>query len=286
VKSTLLLKKVIKAVRSCRDLNRLGPKGVDWQVDVSLISDAEIMKLNTKFRKKKSATDVLSFGAPEFFRKSGFLGELILGKGVLTRQAREMGHSPEVETTVLMVHGVLHLLGLDHEISKAQQEQMTKFEEKVLKKIYGKKCSGLLFRGKNHLMKTIILALVGISMGLGQFSFAAFAGEQSWGSRGLKVLLNSTSGTPALQLEFDCAHAEVKSLSYSMDGVFYGQGQYFKENGGPVSPGDPVLSYSGFFIGRTVDNRMVLTMDLEGSGRAPVVFELYRDQPADLVKCL
>jgi probable rRNA maturation factor len=106
------------------------------------VGAATMMRLNSGYRKKSYATDVLSFGAPDPFRASGFLGELVVCAPVLERQAREQNHASERELDVLLAHGLLHLLGLDHERSRAQALKMARFEDRLLS---GSK--GLIDRG-------------------------------------------------------------------------------------------------------------------------------------------
>ena len=72
-------------------------------------NDEELRRLNRKFRKKDYATDVLSFPA------SDGLGELAISLDRAAAQAEEMGHSLEEELRILILHGVLHLTGMDHE---------------------------------------------------------------------------------------------------------------------------------------------------------------------------
>ena len=91
-----------------------------------MVGSAEMKKLNTHYRKKSYATDVLSFTAPEPFRSMGHLGELVIALPVLRRQAREHRHSAEAELWILLTHGLLHLLGMDHEKGpKAAREQQS-----------------------------------------------------------------------------------------------------------------------------------------------------------------
>lgn len=78
--------------------------------------DQELRRLNARFLGKDYATDVLSF--PETGQvgvASDFLGELAISKDRAAAQAREHGHSVEQEIQILMLHGVLHLLGMNHE---------------------------------------------------------------------------------------------------------------------------------------------------------------------------
>ena len=81
-------------------------------------------RLNAQYRGKAYPTDVLSFPAPKIFRMAGELGALVVCLPALKRQARERGHSPETELEILLVHGVLHLLGLDHELGPKQAVEM------------------------------------------------------------------------------------------------------------------------------------------------------------------
>ena len=83
------------------------------QAFICLISsDHELRRLNREFRKQDHATDVLSFPSES---KAGFLGELAISFEKATQQAAEHGHGVEREVEILMLHGVLHLLGMDHE---------------------------------------------------------------------------------------------------------------------------------------------------------------------------
>ncbi len=97
------------------------------QVSVLLTTDAAIRRLNRQFRGKNKATDVLSFPAVE----SGPLkiaGDLAISIPTARRQAEERGHSLAIEIKVLMLHGLLHLAGYDHE---ADAGQMARRERKL-----------------------------------------------------------------------------------------------------------------------------------------------------------
>jgi probable rRNA maturation factor len=99
---------------------------------VELVSAPEMTRLNSKFRKKKKATDVLSFPAPKIFQKNGFLGDLVICTPVMKRQARAHGHSERKELQILLTHGLLHLLGFDHEKGEKEAAEMRKWEAKIL----------------------------------------------------------------------------------------------------------------------------------------------------------
>lgn len=76
-----------------------------------ITGDTELRSLNLRFRGKNSPTDVLSFPSGE----SNPIGEIAISLGRARSQAREYGHSVENEVCILMLHGILHLLGMDHE---------------------------------------------------------------------------------------------------------------------------------------------------------------------------
>ena len=85
-----------------------------------ITGDAELRRLNREFRGKDYPTDVLSFpsgtGLPACPPEgSAFLGDLAISLPRAKAQAREYGHRLEQEIEILMLHGVLHLLGMDHE---------------------------------------------------------------------------------------------------------------------------------------------------------------------------
>ena len=80
--------------------------------DTLVTGDAELRRLNASFRGRDYATDVLSFPSAEGGR---FLGDIAISLGRARVQSREFGHPIELEVQILMLHGVLHLLGYDHE---------------------------------------------------------------------------------------------------------------------------------------------------------------------------
>ena len=92
-------------------LASVAPARARGTVTVAIVSDARVRALNRKFRKKDRATDVLSFPAEE----PRYLGDVVISSGMATRQARAAGHSLATELRVLALHGLLHLLGYDHE---------------------------------------------------------------------------------------------------------------------------------------------------------------------------
>ena len=97
------------------------------QVTVLLTTDATIRRLNRQFRGKNKATDVLSFpaSAPGPLK---IAGDLAISIPIASRQAGERGHSLGTEIKVLMLHGLLHLAGYDHETDKGE---MARREQKL-----------------------------------------------------------------------------------------------------------------------------------------------------------
>ena len=87
--------------------------GLDGDVDVLLTDDASLRRLNRSFRGKDKATDVLSFPAVE--NPGGHAGDLAISLDTAARQAAAFGHSLRDEVRILMLHGLLHLSGMDHE---------------------------------------------------------------------------------------------------------------------------------------------------------------------------
>jgi len=110
-----------------RWLTRVAPSRARGVVSVAILSDAHVQRLNRGFRGVDRPTDVLSFpaagrlstgrrGEPRAAsREARVLGDIVIARGVARRQAREAGHSETTEWRVLALHGLLHLMGYDHE---------------------------------------------------------------------------------------------------------------------------------------------------------------------------
>lgn len=144
-------KRVLALVRAIldamRDINELSGSGV---VSIAMVPESQMKKLNAQYRGKSKPTDVLSFEQPQPKGPRGirFLGDLVICDPVLRKQARGHKHSVDTEAAVLLVHGLLHLLGYDHEKSAAQERKMTAIESKLLRKIGVRQKPGLLRRTK------------------------------------------------------------------------------------------------------------------------------------------
>jgi rRNA maturation RNase YbeY len=115
----------------------------DSDVAVCLVSDREIARMNETFRKKKGPTDVLSFPAaerppillsgkrvlgaekrPESRAAESYLGDIAIAPATARRYAKRNGRSLHDELRVLILHGVLHLLGYDHETDRGAMDRM------------------------------------------------------------------------------------------------------------------------------------------------------------------
>jgi probable rRNA maturation factor len=137
----------VRAPGLARWLAGVAPGRARGTVNVALVSDARVRELNRRYRRKDYATDVLSFpaaeqgarppgrrrargstGSPRWLILSRstdmssvsavverFLGDIVIARGVARRQARDARHSELTELRVLALHGLLHLLGYDHE---------------------------------------------------------------------------------------------------------------------------------------------------------------------------
>lgn len=98
-------------------------------VTLAFVRDDDIRSLNRKFRGKDRATDVLSF--PSFGERAedpaaevGNLGDVVISADTATRQARASGHSFEREVSELLIHGLLHLCGYDHECDAGEMNRL------------------------------------------------------------------------------------------------------------------------------------------------------------------
>jgi probable rRNA maturation factor len=103
-----------------RWLESVAPATARGTVTVALVPDARVGALNRQYRHKDRLTDVLSFPADE----PGQLGDVAIALGVARRQARAAGHPLGTELRILALHGLLHLLGYDHEQDDGRMERL------------------------------------------------------------------------------------------------------------------------------------------------------------------
>ena len=127
------------------------------EISAAIVGDGRIRRLNKMYRGKNRVSDVLAFSNksvllylakafprlkkgedPEFVEApDGIkrLGEIIICYPRAKKQAKQIGHSLKKELTILLVHGILHLLDYDHERGGLEAEKMKEMEEKILKQI-------------------------------------------------------------------------------------------------------------------------------------------------------
>lgn len=132
------LVKVLQVARKFPGLHRVTSNKKPWTADLQLVGKVVMSRVNFTYRKKQYPTDVLSFPAPPPFVKQGMLGELLICLPVLKAQAKDMKISPQCELDVLLVHGVLHLLGFDHERGAKDALAMARWETRILDRVRAK----------------------------------------------------------------------------------------------------------------------------------------------------
>ncbi len=127
-------------------LNLKGLNASEIEMSLTLCGASKIRSLNRDHRGKDKKTDVLSFPAHEDLRVGAdgpvfgvlSLGDIIICKEVADSQAKEFKIEREDEVVHLLVHGFLHVLGYDHEVSSSEEKIMQDLEAKLLKKISNK----------------------------------------------------------------------------------------------------------------------------------------------------
>jgi len=128
---------IVKTVNTALSIENVSE---DVEVSVALVDDEYIKQLNYQYRHIDMPTDVLSFAMREGedeedkfnFYEEELLGDVVISLERAKAQAEEYGHSLEREVGFLVVHGILHLLGYDHEIEE-ERTIMRQKEEEILK---------------------------------------------------------------------------------------------------------------------------------------------------------
>lgn len=113
-------------------LRRRGPSRLPWSVSLEFVSTGQIKAQKKQFFGKAVVTDILSFPSPGVFHKQGHLGTCLICLPVVKRQAATFQHSVQEELVILLVHGVLHLLGYDHERGPRAAQVMRRWENRLL----------------------------------------------------------------------------------------------------------------------------------------------------------
>jgi probable rRNA maturation factor len=100
------------------------------ELSLALVTDPEIHTLNRQYRGKDKPTDVLSFLLADELQPF-LLGDVVISVETAARQAQQRGHSLREELQTLLIHGILHLLGYDHEVSHNEALRMHRKEREV-----------------------------------------------------------------------------------------------------------------------------------------------------------
>ncbi|HOE56600.1 MAG TPA: rRNA maturation RNase YbeY [Bacillota bacterium] len=120
----------------------------EYEVSISFVDDEEMRSLNMKYRGIDKETDVLSFPMAEFFEpgieegdedseyveEEVVLGDIVISMKRVLEQSKEYGHSFNRELAFLLVHGMMHLLGYNHE-NEAAEGEMFDIQEEILKEM-------------------------------------------------------------------------------------------------------------------------------------------------------
>jgi probable rRNA maturation factor len=118
----------VRAPGLARWLAATAPARARGTVTIMLTGDAAMRRLNREWRDVDRATDVLSFPAdddgPRVRGQARHLGDIVIATGVARRQALRAGHAYGAELKVLALHGLLHLLGYDHETDLGQMRRL------------------------------------------------------------------------------------------------------------------------------------------------------------------
>lgn len=111
--------------------NDLDMQDNQYEISLLLTDDETIRQLNKEYRNKDKSTDVLSFPMEDEI----MLGDIVISVDTAKRQAEEAEINLDRETAFLFIHGLLHLLGYDHETSQEDEAEMFALQEKILKKL-------------------------------------------------------------------------------------------------------------------------------------------------------
>ena len=111
----------------------------DAELSILIVNNRAMRTLNSQYRGIDKPTDVLAFPAPSPHRGEGrllrFLGDIVISMEKVHAQAAERGHSPDMEFKILLIHGILHLLGYDHEVSRTEAQRMRRNEKLILSRL-------------------------------------------------------------------------------------------------------------------------------------------------------
>lgn len=106
------------------------------ELSIDLVGDRRMRRLNREYRGKDASTDVLAFPIREAPGPASFLlGDVVISLPTAARQATVQGHSLETEIATLLIHGVLHLCGYDHERNAREAGRMRRKEHAIMRRL-------------------------------------------------------------------------------------------------------------------------------------------------------
>ena len=105
-------------------LQKIADTLTDKEIELIITDDAEIQKINAEYRNIDKATDVLSFPYEEMPMSP--LGSIVISENFVRVKAKELHHNDDAEMALLFIHGVLHLLGYDHEVDSGEMREKEK----------------------------------------------------------------------------------------------------------------------------------------------------------------
>jgi probable rRNA maturation factor len=115
-------------------LDVMGRLGLEGEIGLQICGERFMAELNRRYRGKRGPTDVLAFPGGDPLPEGGvYLGDLVIAGPVAARAAKEAGHPYKVEIKRLILHGILHLAGFDHETDGGAMER----KERRLRKEWG-----------------------------------------------------------------------------------------------------------------------------------------------------
>ncbi|MEX5217828.1 MAG: rRNA maturation RNase YbeY [Nitrospiraceae bacterium] len=111
------------------------------ELGIELVNDRRMRGLNRQYRAKDVSTDVLAFSMRESPGPvSSLLGDVVICIPAVVRQAQASGHSIDKEFTILLIHGILHLCGYDHERGQREARRMHRRERSLLDRVHPLPC--------------------------------------------------------------------------------------------------------------------------------------------------
>ncbi|MDJ0839552.1 MAG: rRNA maturation RNase YbeY [Acidobacteriota bacterium] len=130
----LCLNEFLRDLCTCLDVD-------DPELAVLVTTDERVRGLNHQYRDRDKTTDVLSFpsGAPYLEGEPRYLGDIVISASQARRQAEEIGHGLGQELRFLLLHGVLHLLGYDHETDNGEMMELQSDLKNKLSPYFGER---------------------------------------------------------------------------------------------------------------------------------------------------